>query len=198
MGTVVNFSNRISQRLHEEHRATIALVERIENLLARQRQSGAPDVNDRGTAQLLADLSAGLEIEVLRHFAFEEDKIFAYLNLNDAELKVYDQYYALFADQVPIPDLVIYLQATREALRKRIEKKNVPFEPRISDDYLQAVVNAYEHFFFHYKSSDLLVIETSEIDFVDRNEDLQELLKRLSQPVKGTQYFLPLGSASAD
>ncbi len=79
MGTVVNFSNRISQRLHEEHRATIALVERIENLLARQRQSGVPDVNDRGTAQLLADLSAGLEIEVLRHFAFEEDKIFAYL-----------------------------------------------------------------------------------------------------------------------
>ena len=74
----------------------------------------------------------------------------------------------------------------------------MPFEHRISDEYLDAVVNAYEHFFFHYKSSDLLVIQTSEIDFVDRNEDLQELLRRLSQPVKGTQYFLPLGSAPAD
>ena len=83
-------------------------------------------------------------------------------------------------------------------MRKRIEKKNVPFEPRISDDYLESVVNAYEHFFFHYKSSDLLVIDTSEIDFVDRNEDLQELLRRLNQPVTGTQYFSPLGSASSD
>jgi deoxyadenosine/deoxycytidine kinase len=68
----------------------------------------------------------------------------------------------------------------------------------MSQEYLQSVIDAYEHFFFYYKSSDLLVIETSEIDFVDRNEDLQELLHRLSQPVKGTQYFLPLGSASAD
>jgi deoxyguanosine kinase len=63
---------------------------------------------------------------------------------------------------------------------------------------VEEVVRAYEHFFFHYKSSDLLVIETSAIDFVDRNEDLQELLQRLSQPVKGTQYFLPLGSVPAD
>ncbi len=135
---------------------------------------------------------------IISDYIFEKDKIFAYLNLNDAELKVYDQYYEMFAEQVPIPDLVIYLQANPEALRKRIEKKQAPLEPRISDDYLQAVVNAYEHFFLHYKSSDLLVVETSEIDFVDRNEDLRELLHRLSQPVTGTQYFLPLGSASAD
>ena len=90
---------------------------------------------------------------------------------------------------------MIYLQAKPETLKKRIAKKNVAIEDRISDEYLEEVVKAYEHFFFHYKSSDLLVIETSEIDFVDRNEDLQELLRRLSQPVKGTQYFLPLGSA---
>jgi len=144
------------------------------------------------------DLTANSNRVVVSNYVFERDKIFAYLNLNDTELKVYDQFYEILADQVPIPDLVIYLQAKPEVLRKRIERKNVPFEHRISDDYLEAVVNAYEHFFFHYKSSDLLVIETSEIDFVDRNEDLQELLHRLSQPVKGTQYFLPLGSASAD
>jgi deoxyadenosine/deoxycytidine kinase len=144
------------------------------------------------------DLAPKADSVIISDYIFEKDKIFAYLNLNDAELKVYDQYYEMFAEQVPIPDLVIYLQANAEALRKRIEKKKAPFEPRISDDYLQAVVNAYEHFFLHYKSSDLLVIETSEIDFVDRNEDLRELLHRLSQPVTGTQYFLPLGSASAD
>ncbi|MGB9485567.1 MAG: deoxynucleoside kinase, partial [Terriglobia bacterium] len=126
------------------------------------------------------------------------DKIFSYLNLNDIELQVYDQYYGILAEQVPIPDLVIYLQAKQETLKKRIAKKNVAFEGRISNEYLEALVHAYEHFFFHYKSSDLLVIDTSEIDFVDRSEHLQELLQRLSQPVKGTQYFLPLGSAPED
>ncbi len=144
------------------------------------------------------DLSSQSNRLLISDYIFEKDKIFAYLNLTDAELQLYDQYYELFAEQVPIPDLVIYLQAKPETLRKRIAKKKAPLEHLISDEYLEAVVNAYEHFFFHYKSSDLLVIETSEIDFVDRNEDLQELLRRLSQPVKGTQYFLPLGSAPAD
>ncbi len=144
------------------------------------------------------DLTANPERVVVSDFIFEKNKIFAYLNLNDAELQLYDQYYELFAEQVPIPDLVIYLQAKPETLKRRIAKKNVPFEHRISDEYLEAVVNAYEHFFFLYKATDLLVIDTSEIDFIDRNEDLQELLRRLNQPVKGTQYFLPLGSAPAD
>jgi deoxyadenosine/deoxycytidine kinase len=144
------------------------------------------------------DLTGSSNRIVISDYIFERDKIFAYLNLNDTELRVYDAYYEIFAEQVPIPDLVIYLQAKPEALKKRIAKKNAPFEHRISDEYLESVVQAYEHFFFHYKSSDLLVIETSEIDFIDRNEDLQELLEHLSRPVKGTQYFLPLGSAPAD
>ena len=144
------------------------------------------------------DLAATPDRTVVADYLFEKDKIFAYLNLNDAELAVYDQFYEILADQVPLPDLVIYLQAKAETLKKRIAKKDVPFEHRISDEYLEAIVKAYDHFFFHYKSSDLLVIETSEIDFVDRDADLQELLQRLSQPVKGTQYFLPLGSAHAD
>ena len=144
------------------------------------------------------DLAPNARRVVVSDYIFEKDKIFACLNLNDTELQVYDQYYDMLAEQVPIPDLVIYLQAKQETLKKRIAKKGVPFEERISNEYLAAVVNAYEHFFFHYRRSDLLVIDTSEIDFVDRNEHLQELLQRLSQPVKGTQYFLPLGSASAD
>ncbi len=144
------------------------------------------------------DLSASAHRIVVSDYIFEKDKIFAYLNLSDAELRLYDEYYALLAEDIPIPDLVIYLQAKPETLKERIAKKNMAIEERISDEYVEEVVQAYEHFFFHYKSSNLLVIETSEIDFVDRNEDLQELLRRLSQPVKGTQYFLPLGSAPAD
>jgi len=74
----MEFTNRISQKLHEEHRATVALVERLEQLIARHRQ-GAPDVKDRATAQLLGDLSVGIASEVERHFAFEENHLFSYL-----------------------------------------------------------------------------------------------------------------------
>lgn len=144
------------------------------------------------------DLGTHPDRVIISDYIFEKDKIFAYLNLNDTELEVYNQYYDILAEQLPVPDLVIYLQGKPEALKKRIEKKKVVSEGRISQEYLESVIDAYEHFFFRYKSSDLLVIETSEIDFVDRNEDLQQLLQRLSQPVKGTQYFLPLGSALAD
>ena len=130
---------------------------------------------------------------VVSDFLFEKDKIFAYINLDNEELKLYEKYFDLFAPSVPVPDLVIYLQAKPEVLRKRVTKKGIPSERQISPEYLEAVASAYEHFFFRYSASNLLVVDTSEIDFVERNQDLQELLRRLRQPVKGTQYFLPLG-----
>jgi deoxyadenosine/deoxycytidine kinase len=134
---------------------------------------------------------------VVTDFIFEKDKLFACLNLTDQELEIYNRYYNHFRDLLPTPDLVIYLQASPEVLRKRLKKKNAPGENAINDDYLEEVVKAYEHFFFHYTSSDLLIVNTSEIDFVERNEDLQELLRKVSAPIKGTQYFLPLGSQEA-
>lgn len=130
---------------------------------------------------------------VVGDFLFEKDKIFAYINLDNEELKLYEKYFDMLAPSVPTPDLVIYLQAAPDVLRKRLSRKAAPSEREISPDYLEAVANAYEHFFFRYSCSNLLVVDTSEIDFVERNEDLQELLRRLRQPVKGTQYFLPLG-----
>jgi deoxyadenosine/deoxycytidine kinase len=140
------------------------------------------------------DVGARSQKAIVTDFIFEKDKLFACLNLNDGELETYNRYYNLFREQVPTPDLVIYLQATPEVLKKRLKKKNAPGEKGINEDYLQEVVKAYEHFFFHYTSSDLLIVNTSEIDFVERNEDLQELLRKVSAPIKGTQYFLPLGS----
>jgi deoxyguanosine kinase len=132
---------------------------------------------------------------VVSDFLFEKDKIFAYMNLDNEELTLYEKYFDAFAPSVAAPDLVIYLQAKPDVLRKRVSKKGIPAEKEISPEYLDAVANAYEHFFFRYSASNLLVVDTSEIDFVERNEDLQELLRRLRQPVKGTQYFLPLGPA---
>lgn len=148
------------------------LFERYHRMLEAQKDEAAPVVSD---------------------FLFEKDKIFAYINLDNEELKLYERYFGMFAAALKPPDLVIYLQATPEVLRERIARKKSPAEKQISRAYLEEVVRAYEHFFFHYSASDLLVINTSEIDFVERNADLQQLLRRLQEPVKGTQYFLPLG-----
>ena len=143
------------------------------------------------------DLAARSQKIVITDFIFEKDKLFACLNQNDAELETYNRYFNFFREQLPTPDLVIYLQATPEVLKKRLRKKNSPAESGVSDDYIEEVSKAYEHFFFHYTQSDLLIVNTSEIDFVDRNQDLQELLKKVSEPIRGTQYFLPLGSDEA-
>src|SRR5512142_1563465 len=143
------------------------------------------------------DVGAKSRKTVVADYIFEKDKIFACLNLNDAELQVYNGYYNFFREQVPTPDLVIYLHATPDVLKKRLKKKGAAGENAVSDDYLEAVVKAYEHFFFNYTASDLLVVNTSEIDFVERNQDLQELLKRLDAPIRGTQYFLPLGGGES-
>jgi deoxyguanosine kinase len=130
---------------------------------------------------------------LIADFLMEKDRIFANLNLDDEELKLYDRYYCALTKDLAPPDLVIYLQAKPEVLRARIAKKAAKEEGQISPEYVEEVSRAYEHFFFRYEASDLLVIDTSEIDFVARNEDLQQLLRRLQEPVKGTQYFLPLG-----
>lgn len=132
---------------------------------------------------------------IVSDFLFEKDKIFAYMNLDNEELKVYERYFDYFAPSLPAPDLVIYLQAKPEVLRKRVGKKGASAEMHVSGEYLEAVASAYEHFFFRYSASNLLVVDTSEIDFVERNQDLQDLLRRIGQPVRGTQYFLPLGPA---
>jgi deoxyadenosine/deoxycytidine kinase len=143
------------------------------------------------------DIAADPNKRVVADYIFEKDKLFAYMNLTDAELEIYNRYYNLFRDQLPTPDLVIYLQASPEVLKKRLRKKGVASEHRISDDYIEQVYRAYEYFFFHYSASDLLVVNTNDIDFVGSHEDLQELLRRLSEPIKGTQYYLPLGGEAA-
>jgi deoxyguanosine kinase len=163
----------------EEHGA--ALAAQMYFLMERQRR----------LREALAVVTPG---PLLADFLMEKDRIFANLNLGDEELKLYERYYESLTADLPAPDLVIYLQAKPEVLRARIAKKGAREETHISNEYVEEVARAYEHFFFRYAASDLLVVDTSEIDFVERNEDLQQLLRRLQEPVKGTQYFLPLGA----
>jgi deoxyadenosine/deoxycytidine kinase len=141
--------------------------------------------------------TAGIEnahTPVVADYLFEKDKLFAYMNLSDDEVPVYDSYYQHFKDHLPSPDLVIYLKATPEVLRERIARKAIPAEAKISQSYVHETVRAYEHFFQHYKASDVLVVDTTKVDFVHKRSDLDELLQELSRPVRGMQYYLPLGS----
>src|SRR6266436_1040587 len=136
----------------------------------------------------------GAALRAQMYFLLERQKrICANLNFDDKELKLYERYYEMLTAEIPEPDLVIYLQAKPEVLRARIAKKKAAEEKQIAPEYVEEVARAYEHFFFRYEAADLLVVDTSEIDFVERSEDLQQLLKRLQEPVKGTQYYLPLG-----
>lgn len=127
-------------------------------------------------------------------YIFEKSRLFAYLNLEDSELLIFEKLYALLSDGTPRPDLVVYLQAPTEILAKRVRQRGRPEESRLSEDYLAEVNRAYNHYFFHYTQSPLLVVNTSEIDFVNREEDLEDLLKQIRQMGKGTQYYVPLGT----
>jgi deoxyguanosine kinase len=134
------------------------------------------------------------EQTIICDYIFQKDKIFAYLNLNDSELLIYEKLYLLLETNVPKPDLVIYLQATQDVLLQRIKKRNVDYEKSISREYLRELTQAYNYFFFHYKLSSLLVINTSEIDFVENPADMEDLIQMIRSMGKGTKYYVPLGS----
>ena len=124
-------------------------------------------------------------------YLFAKDKIFAYLTLEDHELVLYERVHALLQVQVPAPDLVIFLQASTEALLARIAQRGKPYEREIGRTYLEELNAAYTHFFFHYAASPLLVVNTSDIDFVKRPEDFEDLVKTVHDTRAGTHYYVP-------
>ncbi len=127
-------------------------------------------------------------------YLFSRDRIFAYLTLDDHELALYEKFYALLEARIPKPDFVIYLQGDVEALYKRISIRGRAYEQDIPREYLEDVVQAYNHFFFHYTDTPLLVVNTAEIDFVKRKGDLDDLIQQIQSMKRGTQYYVPLGS----
>ena len=127
-------------------------------------------------------------------YLFAKDQIFASLTLSAEELNLYQQIYALLNARVPKPDLVVYLQARSEVLYKRIKKRDKKYERGVTFDYLGEVAQAYNRFFFHYDETPLLVVNTSEIDFVSSSKDLADLIKEINSMGSGTQHYIPLGS----
>ncbi|MEM8996464.1 MAG: deoxynucleoside kinase [Acidobacteriota bacterium] len=131
---------------------------------------------------------------VVADYPFQKDRIFAYLNLTDDELLIYDKLYAMLEPQVPAPDLVLYLVADVETCMSRIRKRDRAYEKRLSGEYLTELLDAYNHYYHHYRSSPVLVVDTRNLRFPTRPEDFEELIEQLKKPRKGTEYYTPLGS----
>ena len=127
-------------------------------------------------------------------YILAKDKIFALINLEDDEISLYESIYKLLVSTLPKPDLVIYLQARPEVLLSRVRKRGVAYERNISLDYLRTLSDAYNEYFFHYNETPLLVVNTSEIDFVESSRDLEHLVREVKSVKRGTQHYIPLGS----
>ena len=127
-------------------------------------------------------------------YLFDKDKIFAYLNLDDNELFIYQRLYELLAQGVSPPDLVLYLQAPTEILLRRLRERAAPPEADTlvpDPDYLLELNEAYHHFFFHYNATPLLVVETSEFDANASEEAFDDLVKQVRTASPGTRYYVP-------
>jgi len=124
-------------------------------------------------------------------YLFDKDKIFAYLNLDQDDLNVYERLFGVLVDQVARPDLVIYLQASDEVLMGRIAKRNRRAEQRISAQYVAELNKAYNYFFFHYSETPLLAVNTTNADFVSSEREFEGLLRQIEQLEGGTRYYVP-------
>ena len=129
---------------------------------------------------------------VVSDYLFQKDRIFANINLNDKELWIYDKLFPILERDVPVPDLVVYLQASTETLMKRIARRGRSFEQDMSEEYIAALNDAYNYFFFHYDATALLVVDTNDMDFVKYPEQREDLLERIEEHSGGTVYYRPM------
>ncbi|MBN1779961.1 deoxynucleoside kinase [bacterium] len=128
---------------------------------------------------------------LIADYVFAKDKIFAFLNLEHRDLILYERVATLLEKELPKPDLVIYLQSSTERLVANIKKRDRKYEREISTEYIRNLNEAYNQYFFRYDETPLLVINTSEIDFVNNEDDLEDLHQQILNPPGGTQYYVP-------
>ena len=163
-------------------RAGAALQAQLFYLLSRHRQQLTLRQGDLFAQATISD------------YVFDRDKIFAYLNLDDNELFIYQRLYDLLVRDVPPPDLVVYLQAPTDVLIRRLRdrsREQESPEPPPKPDYLRELNEAYQHFFFHYAATPLLVVETSQVDLSSSDAAVDDLLRQIRTMNRGTRYYVP-------
>ncbi|MXY17968.1 MAG: AAA family ATPase [Acidobacteria bacterium] len=163
-------------------RAGAAFQAQLFSLLARHRQQSMLRQTDLFNQLVIAD------------YLFDKDKIYAYLNLDDNELFIYQRLYDLLAPDLVTPDLVVYLQAPSDLVRQRVRQRlqqDADAVPLPNDEYLGELIEAYNHFFFHYNATPLLVVETSEFTLDWNAAALDDLIRQLRDMGRGTRYYVP-------
>ncbi len=134
---------------------------------------------------------------VVADYSFDKDRIFAHLNLDGDEIQLYETLFKLMQPSTPTPDLVVYLQSTPERLMKNIRLRARSFEKPMEQEYITALNEAYNYYFFRYNQSPLLIVNAERIDFVNQSQDLEQLVEQirtLRHP--GTTYFNPVPTAT--
>lgn len=124
-------------------------------------------------------------------YMFAKDRIFASLNLEDRELILYDKVALMLERDILKPDLAIYLQSSTDRLMSNIRKRNRNYEKTITSEYIRSLNEAYNRFFLNYSDSPLLIVNSTEIDFVNKEEDFEDLIHQIARPISGTQYYSP-------
>jgi deoxyadenosine/deoxycytidine kinase len=128
---------------------------------------------------------------IVADYLFQKDRIFANLNLSDRELMLYDAIAPQLESEVPAPDLVVYLQASPERIVERIQQRGRTYEKLMDPKYTATLAEAYNYFFFHFRDAPLLVVNTDEMNFVDRTNDLEDLISRIVSHKEGVAYVNP-------
>jgi deoxyadenosine/deoxycytidine kinase len=151
------------------------------SLLARHRQQGSLRQGDLFSQTTVCD------------YLFDKDRIYAYVNLDDNELFIYQRLYDLLAHDVSPPDLVVYLQAPTDVVWRRLKRssRDSPETPLPDEGYVRELNEAFNHFFFHYTATPLLVVETSHVDLTWMDDSLDELLRQIHGMSGGTRYYVP-------
>lgn len=125
-------------------------------------------------------------------YIFDKDKIFAYLNLQDDELKLYETLVGSIEKNVPVPDLVVYLQSSVPRLLANIKSRGRKYEENMSEEYITDLNDAYNYFFFRYKNSPLMIVNSTEIDFVVNPDDFDKLYNEIMREDRApVEYYNP-------
>ncbi len=201
-GPIGSGKTRLAERLAARLEGT-AVLERADNPFLADFYSSRPGAALQ--AQLFFLLNRHRQLSSLRQadlfqqttvvdYVFDKDKIFAFLNLDDNELFIYQRLFDLLARDITPPDLVVYLQTPTDVLLARAAARSHETEddtPRPDAEYLRELNEAYQHYFFHYTSTPLLVVETSQFDPEHDDAALDDLVKQIQSLTHGTRYYVP-------
>lgn len=196
----------LARRLSESLSADLVLEELDENpFLERFYRDGRSAALP---AQMFFLFARARQIEQMRQsdlfssvrisdYLFTRDRLFAELNLDPEELKLYQQIADNLAVEAPVPDLVIYLQTSVDAIMQRLIRRNLPYDRFVERAYLERLTDAYSRFFHHYDDGPLLIVNASEIDPVNNDADYEQLFQQIERCTGGRHFFNPAAAAIA-